>query len=149
MLKYVFLLFPENRFWYFVQIVSIWRQFARNIKACFLGKNIKKISSPAEIAQRVVKVNMAEMYSSHYLSNEVICLPLEFCVPEMWSVQTANLPTLYHTSSVGLDTLHLTTVLSTSFGKPFFYWAFYSRWKIWFVIDTILTETICRLCSCA
>ena len=36
-----FLFFPENRFWYFIKIVSI-GEFAQNIKNCFLGK-IRKI----------------------------------------------------------------------------------------------------------
>ena len=51
--------FPENRIWHFMQIVSIgdnlhemsnpvfwekWRQFAWNVKSCFLGK-IRKVSS--------------------------------------------------------------------------------------------------------
>ena len=36
-----FLFFPENRFWHFMQIVSIWRQFAWNVKSSFLGENKK------------------------------------------------------------------------------------------------------------
>ena len=39
-LMILFLFFPENRIWHFMQIVR--RQFAWNVKSCFLGK-IRKI----------------------------------------------------------------------------------------------------------
>ena len=41
----ILLISPENTFWYFAQIDSIhWRQFAWNVKTCYLEKN-KKMSS--------------------------------------------------------------------------------------------------------
>ena len=50
----IYRIFPENRFWYFMQIVS----FAWNAKTYFLGK-IRKIwcLSRAEFAQRAITVN--------------------------------------------------------------------------------------------
>ena len=39
--------YGENRFWHYMQIVSR-RQFACNVKTCFLGKNKKNMSLPLE-----------------------------------------------------------------------------------------------------
>ena len=51
----VFLLSPENRVCHFMQIV---RQFAWNVRPCFLGKNKNNIInlSSAEFASRAVKI---------------------------------------------------------------------------------------------
>ena len=51
-----FLIFPDNRLWHFMQIVSFWKQFAWNVKAYLLGQqNIVNVSS-GEFAQIVVMV---------------------------------------------------------------------------------------------
>ena len=59
-LIFFFLLFPENRIWHFMQIVSFfWRHFTWNIKSCFAGNNKKNIWKCLQIfSPRALSVNI-------------------------------------------------------------------------------------------
>ena len=73
-IEIVFLYFQENRIWHFMQIVS-WRQFAWNVKACFLKERKSAMNlSSAEFVHRVVNVKQTDHRQNEEMTDLIIVL---------------------------------------------------------------------------